>query len=134
MSGIQGWAVSEVTAVVRSRTEYEQAEDGFLGIVVGERFLEDFGKEAEDREARLVDGGRERGANDFELIEAGEFLPGPLDKPGAGQGHGLQRAAKALAALERGFGDAADFAVVARQEADDEVGFVHRPGAQHYGF
>ena len=112
----------------------QQAEDGLLRIVLGQRLFEHFGKEAENRQAGLVDGRGERRADDFELIEAGQFLPRPLGKPGARQRHRLQRAAEALAALQRRLGHPAELAVVAREKADDQVGLVHRPGAQNDGF
>ena len=72
--------------------------------------------------------------DDFKLIEPDEFLPWTLGKPGAGNGHRLQCAAEALAALERSFGDALHPAIVARKEADDQVGLMDRPGAQDHRF
>ena len=70
----------------------------------------------------------------FELIESDELLLGLLREPGLGNGHGFERAAEAPSALEGRLGHAAHFAVVAGEEADDEVGFLHRPGAQDDGF
>lgn len=78
----------------------EKAECSFLGVVVGECFIQDLGKETQDSEAGLVYGGGEGRANDFELIKPDEFLAGPLGKPGAREGHGLEGSAEALAAFQ----------------------------------
>jgi len=112
----------------------EQAEDGLLGIVVGESFVEDFGVEAECGQTGGVDGTRERGRDDFKLVEADQFLTGALGEEGAGDGHGLEGSAEAFAAFEGGFGDAAEFAVVTGEETHDQIGLVHRPGAEDDGF
>ena len=71
---------------------------------------------------------------DFKLVEANQFLARAFGKPGAGQGHGLQRAAKAFAALERGLGHALHPAVVAGEEAHNQVGLMQWPGTQNHGF
>jgi len=113
---------------------HEQAEDGFLGVVLGEGLVEEFGEEAEDGDAGVIDGLGEGGAEDFELVEADQFLAGSLGEEGAGDGHGFESAAKALAAFEGGFGDAFDAAVVAGEEADDQVGLLDGPGAEDDGF
>jgi antitoxin PrlF len=111
----------------------EEAKDGLLGVVVGEGLIEQLGVKAEDGEADRIDRRGERRAEDFKLVEADQFLTGPLGKPGAGLGHGLERSAETLAAFERGLGHAADPAVVAGEETDDQVGLVDRPGAQNHG-
>ena len=107
----------------------QEAEDGFLGVVLGEDFVEDFGVKAEDGDAGVVDWGGKWRADDLQLVEADEFLAGLFSEPGAGDGHGFERAAKALAALECGLGDAFDAAKITGEKADDEVGLMHRPGA-----
>lgn len=110
-----------------------EAEDGFLGIVLLENFIENLGVKAENGDAGVVDGGGQGGAEEFELVEANELLAWAFDEEGACEGHGLERATKTLATLERRFGDAFDFAVVPGKEADDEVGFIHGPGTEDQG-
>ena len=112
----------------------QQAEDGFLGVVLGEGLVDDFSIEAENGHANVIDGRGERRTDDFQLVEADELLAGALGKPGLRYRHGFQSATEAFAALERGFGDTLDPAVVAREEAHDQVGLVDRPGAQNHGF
>jgi hypothetical protein len=112
----------------------EEAVDGVLRVALGEDLIEQFGVEAEHCGADGVDGRSEGRADDLELIEADEFLAGALGEEGASQGHGLKRAAEAFAAFEGGFGRAFKAAVVAGEEADDEVGLMHGPGAQNHGF
>src|SRR5579863_6559452 len=107
-----------------------EAKDGVVGIALGQSFVEHFGEEAEDGHADWIDGGGERRAEDFELVEADELLAGALGEPGAGDGGGFERTAEALAAPERGFGHAAELAIVAGEEAHDEVRLLDRPGAQ----
>ena len=102
--------------------------------MIGQRLVQHLGKKAEHRHAGVVNGGGERGTDDFKLIEADQFLPWPLGKPGTGHGHGFQRAAKALAAFERRLGHAPHLAVIAREKAHNQVGLMHRPGAQNHGF
>ena len=112
----------------------EEAKNGLLGVVIGEGLVEKLGIEAEDGEANGVDRGGKGRAEDFKLVEADQFLARSLGKPGACLGHGFEGAAEAFAAFERGLGDTANPAVVAGEEADDQVGLVDWPGAQNHGF
>jgi hypothetical protein len=112
----------------------QQPEDRLLGIVLGQRLVQHLGKKAQHRHARLVHRGRQRRAHNLQLIEPHQFLPGPLGKPGPRHRHRLQRSAKPLAALQRRLGHALHPAVIARKKAHDQVGLMHRPGAQNHGF
>jgi len=81
-----------------------------------------------------VDRGRKRRPEDFEAVEADEFLLGALGVVGADLCGGLQRAAEATAGLHSVAGDALDLALVACEERDEQVGLMKRPGAEDDGF
>ena len=72
-----------------------EAKDGFVGIVIGQRFFEDFGIEGESRGAGVVDGIGERGGDDLAGVEADEILLRIFDVAGGDEGHGLERSAEA---------------------------------------
>ena len=62
----------------------QQAEDRLLGIVIGQRLVQQLGKKAEHRHAHGIDRRGKRGAEDFQLIQPHQLLPMALGKPGAG--------------------------------------------------
>ena len=112
----------------------QQPEDRVLRVALGQRLVDDLGIEAEHRHARVIDGRRERRADDLQLVQPDQLLARPLGKPGPRQRHGFERPAEALAALERRLGHAAHAPVVARKEADNQVRLMHRPGTQNHRF
>ena len=63
--------------------------------------VKQFGKEAQDRHAGLVNGLRKWRAHDLKLVKPHQFLPGPLGKPSPHLRGGFKRPSKSLAALER---------------------------------
>ena len=58
----------------------------------------------------------------------------PLGPGGADVGHGFERTTEAAAGTHGVAGDAFDLAVVAGEEADEEVGLMEGPGAEDDGF
>ena len=111
-----------------------EAEDGVLGGLLGEGLFEDLGDKLESGGAGVIDGLRERRGEDLEGVEADEFLTGALGIAGADVGHGLECAAEALTRAQGVAGDTLDAALIAREEADEQVGLEEGPGAQNDGF
>ena len=79
-------------------------------------------------------GRSQRRAQNLQLIEPHQLLPGLLGKPGPRHRHRLQRPAESLAALQRRLGHALHPPVIAREKAHDQVGLMQRPGAQNHRF
>ena len=77
----------------------EKAEDGVVGIVIGEGFFEDFGVEGQGGEAGVVDWLAHGGVEDFAEIEADEILFRFFDEGGADVGHRLECASESSARL-----------------------------------
>jgi hypothetical protein len=122
-----------VAAGVVEDGEHE-AEGGFVGIVIGQGFFEDFGIEGESGGAGVVDRVGERGGDDFAGVEADEVLFRFFDVAGGDPGHGLEGSAEAATGFGGGFGYAANPAMGAGEQGDDLVGLMHGPFAENDGF
>jgi hypothetical protein len=105
-----------------------EAEDGVVDGTFGE-FFEDFGDQFEGGGPGVVDRQGEGRGEDFEGVEPDELLLGAFDVGGANVGHGFECAAEAPSAARGVAGYSFDTALVAGEEADEEVGFVEGPGA-----
>lgn len=114
-----------------------EAEDGVVGGLLGQGLFEDFGDELEGGGTGVVDGVGERRGENFEGVETDEGVDGLARAFGVGRadvGHGLEGPAEAAAGSHGVAGDALDAALIAGEEADEEVGLEEGPGAENDRF
>ena len=107
-----------------------EAEDGVVGLAVGEEFVEHFGDVGEGDTAGVIDGAGERGQEHVAGVEAGEFAAFAILPEGADAGGGFEGSAEALLRALGGLGDAFHLAFGAGEESDEQVGLAKRIGAQ----
>ena len=130
--GDSGEGVAALAQVVEDGGE--QAEVAFVGFVGRQQLLGDLGQVIK-RDARLVVG-RERELRVDQLagVEADQFAVFLLKIRDGGVGEAFEGGAEVGFGTAGAAGDAAEFALVAGEEADDEVGFAEGVSLEDEGF
>ena len=112
----------------------EEAEETFVGFVGGEEVFADFGDEIEGEGGVEAVEEAELGLEELAVIEGGEFAGFFEGIRKVDEGEAFEAGAKGVFGFAGAIGDAAEFAEVAGEERDDEVGFAEGVGAEDVGF
>lgn len=112
----------------------EEAEEALVGFVGGEEVFADFGDEIEGEGGVEAVEEAELGLEELAVIEGGEFAGFFEGIRKVDEGEAFEAGAEGIFGFAGAIGDAAEFAEVAGEERDDEVGFAEGVGAEDVGF
>src|SRR5579872_1810434 len=112
----------------------QKTEVAFVGFVRRQQLLRDLSQIVECDARFVVRGQRELRMNQLAGVQTDQLAVLLLIIRHGGMGEAFESGAKGVLGTAGSAGDAAEFALIAREEANDEVGFTERVSLEDEGF